>query len=175
MEEVGKLWEEGYFFLPQVMLSADALMEGLELCERKMGERLKKKGKVVLFVAKGDIHTIGKNIVKALLSASGFEVIDLGVDVDDEEVIKAVKEHKPILLGGSALMTTTMSAFPRIAKRLLEEGIEIPFACGGGAVNEEFCDTFPLGIYGGEARRAPLIAEAALEGKNWKEIKEMFR
>ncbi|MBC7330136.1 MtaA/CmuA family methyltransferase [bacterium] len=175
MDEVGKLWEEGYFFLPQVMLSADALMEGLELCERKMGARLKKKGKVVLFVAKGDIHTIGKNIVKALLSASGFEVIDLGVDIDDEEVIRAVKKHKPVLLGGSALMTTTMSAFPRIAKRLLEEGIEIPFACGGGAVNEEFCDTFPLGIYGGEARRAPLIAEAALEGKNWREIKEMFR
>ncbi|MGB9876901.1 MAG: MtaA/CmuA family methyltransferase [bacterium] len=175
MEEVGRLWEQGYFFLPQVMLSADALMEGIRLCERKMEGGLRKKGKVVLFVAKGDIHTIGKNIVKALLTASGFEVIDLGVDVDDEEVIKAVKEHKPILLGGSALMTTTMSAFPRIARRLLEEGIEIPFACGGGAVNEEFCNTFPLGIYGGEARRAPLIAEAALAGKSWEAIREMFQ
>ncbi|MBC7327294.1 MtaA/CmuA family methyltransferase [bacterium] len=175
MEEVGKLWEEGYYFLPQVMLSADALMEGLKLCEEKMGGKLKRKGKVVLFVAKGDIHTIGKNIVKALLSAAGFEVIDLGVDVDDEEVIKAVKLHKPILLGGSALMTTTMSAFPRIAQKLVDEGIEVPFACGGGAVNEEFCDTFPLGIYGGEARRAPMIAEAALSGKSWREIRQMFK
>lgn len=175
MEEVGRLWDEGYYFLPQVMLSADALMEGIKLCEERMKGGLKKKGKVVLFVAKGDIHTIGKNIVKALLSASGFEVIDLGVDVDDEKVIQAVKEHKPIMLGGSALMTTTMSAFPRIARRLYEEGIEVPFACGGGAVNEEFCDTFPLGIYGGEAKRAPLIAELALKGKNWMEIREMLR
>lgn len=175
MEEVGKLWDEGYFFLPQVMLAADAVIEGCKLCEEMMEEKLKKKGKVVLFVAKGDIHTIGKNIVKALLTAAGFDVIDLGVDVDDEKVIQAVKVHNPIMLGGSALMTTTMSAFPRIAKRLLEEGIEIPFACGGGAVNEEFCDTFPLGIYGGEAKRAPLIAEAAIEGKNWKEIKELLR
>lgn len=175
MEEVSKLWDEGYFFLPQVMLSADALMESIKLCEEKMGGKLQKKGKIVLFVAKGDIHTIGKNIVKALLTAAGFEVIDLGVDVDDEKVIQTVKEQKPIMLGGSALMTTTMSAFPRIARKLYEEGIEIPFACGGGAVNEEFCDTFPLGIYGGEAKRAPLIAEAALSGKNWREIKEMLK
>ncbi len=175
MEEIGKLWDEGYFFLPQVMLAADALMEGVKLCEERMEGKLQKKGKVVLFVAKGDIHTIGKNIVKTLLSAAGFEVIDLGVDVDDDKVIQAVKEYKPIMLGGSALMTTTMSAFPRIAERLYKEGIEVPFACGGGAVNEEFCDTFPLGIYGGEAKRAPLIAEAAAEGKNWKEIKEMMK
>lgn len=174
MSIVGELWNKGEYFLPQVILSADALQNGMKLCEEKMGHPLEKKGRVVMHVAEGDIHTIGKDIVKSLLIAYGYEVIDLGVDVPVERVIQAVKEFKPCLLTGSALMTTTMSAFPKIAKRLEEEGIEIPFACGGGAVNQEFCESFKFGIYGGKAINGPLIADAASSGKSWQEIRRLF-
>ncbi|MCX7795732.1 MAG: MtaA/CmuA family methyltransferase [bacterium] len=171
---VSELWNKGEYFLPQVILSADAMQIGIKMCEEYMGKPIEKKGKIVMHVAEGDIHTIGKDIVKALLVAHGYEVIDLGVDVPIERVVEAVKKYKPCLLTGSALMTTTMSAFPRIAKRLEEEGINIPFACGGGAVNQEFCESFKFGIYGGKAINAPLIAEAARSGKSWQEIREMF-
>lgn len=171
---VGELWNRGEYFLPQVILSADAMQVGIKVCEEVMGRPMEKKGRIVMHVAEGDIHTIGKDIVKALLVAYGYEVIDLGVDVPVEKVVEAVKKYRPFLLTGSALMTTTMSAFPKIAKRLEEEGINIPFACGGGAVNQEFCESFKFGIYGGKAINAPLIAEAARSGKSWQEIREMF-
>lgn len=171
---VGELWNSGEYFLPQVILSADAMQVGIKICEETMGRPIEKKGRIVMHVAEGDIHTIGKDIVKALLIAYGYEVIDLGVDVPVERVVEAVKKYKPCLLTGSALMTTTMSAFPKIAKRLEEEGIEVPFACGGGAVNQEFCESFKFGIYGGKAINAPLIAEAARSGKSWQEIRKMF-
>lgn len=174
MTQVGKLWDEGYYFLPQVMLAADTLEVGVEICEEKMGKKTEKKGRIVVHVSEGDIHTIGKNIVKALFKAHGYEVIDLGIDVSPARVVEAVKEYKPDLLVGGALMTTTMSAFPKTAKLLEEEGIEIPFACGGGAVNQEFCETFKYGIYGGKASNAPALAKAASEGKSWQEIRQMF-
>jgi len=174
MNIVSELWNNGEYFLPQVIISADALQSGMKLCEEKMGHSLEKKGKVVMHVAEGDVHTIGKDIVKSLLIAHGYEVIDLGVDVPVEKVIEAVKKYKPCLLTGSALMTTTMSAFPKIAKRLEEEGIEIPFACGGGAVNQEFCEGFKFGIYGGKAINGPLIADVASSGKSWQEIRKVF-
>lgn len=174
IDRVGELWDQEYFFLPQVILAADAMQAGIEICEQEMGRSVEKRGKVVMHVAEGDVHSIGKNIVKALLVANGFEVIDLGIDVPVETVVAAVKKHKPILLTGSALMTTTMSAFPRIARRLEEEGIDVPFACGGGAVTQQFVETFSLGVYGGKGHRAPAIAKAAAEGKNWRQLREMF-
>lgn len=174
MNIVGELWNKGEYFLPQVILSADALLYGMKICEERMGHPMEKKGRVVMHVAEGDIHSIGKDIVKAILLANGYEVIDLGVDVPVEEVVEAVKKYKPCLLTGTALMTTTMSAFPRIAKRLEEEGIEIPFACGGGAVNQEFCESFKFGIYGGKAINALLIAELASQGKSWQDIRRLL-
>ena len=174
MTRVGEMWDEGYYFLPQVILAADALEAGVLACEEKMGKKTEKKGTILLHVAEGDIHTIGKNIVKALFKAHGYETIDLGIDVTPEKVVEAVKEYNPDLLVGGALMTTTMSAFPKTAKLLEEEGIEIPFAVGGGAVNQEFCETFKYGIYGGKASNAPALAKAACEGKSWQEIREMF-
>jgi len=174
IDKVGELWDQEYFFLPQVILAADAMQAGMQVCEEAMGSAVEKRGKVVMHVAEGDVHSIGKNIVKSLLTANGFEVIDLGVDVPVERVVQAVKEHRPMLLTGSALMTTTMTAFPRIAKRLQEEGLEVPFACGGGAVSQAFCESFPFGIYGGKGNRAPAIAKAAAEGKSWQELRAAF-
>lgn len=171
MNEVGRLWEGGGYFLPQVILSSDAMLAGIALCEEKMGRGMKKKARVVTHTAEGDIHDLGQTIVNALLSASGFEVINLGADVPVDEVVAACETHRPIMLSGTALMTTTMSAFPRIAAGLKRRGLSIPFVCGGGAVSERFVTSFELGIWGKDAGQAPGMAEDALKGLGWAEIR----
>jgi methanol corrinoid protein len=115
MKEVSKLWDDGVYFLPQVILSSDALMIGLEKAEKAMGSAATKKGMVVMHCAHGDIHDIGKNIAAALIRANGYGVVDLGSDVPEETVVKAAKDNKADLVTGTALMTTTMSAFARVA------------------------------------------------------------
>lgn len=171
MKEVSRLWEEGAYFLPQVILSSDAMSAGIALCEKKMGKPMEKKAKVVTHTAEGDIHDIGQVIVNALLNASGFDVINLGADVPVDEVVDACQKHKPVMVTGTALMTTTMTAFPKIAAKLKEHGLNIPLVCGGGAVSEEYVTSFDLGIWGKEASQAPGMAEDALQGKTWQEMR----
>jgi methanol corrinoid protein len=171
MNEVGRLWDEGVYFLPQVVLSSDAMLTGIALCEEKMGKPMEKRGKVITHTAEGDIHDIGQMIVNALLNAAGFEVIDLGADVPVDRVVHACTVHRPVMLTGTALMTTTMTAFPRIAARLRDMHLNIPFVCGGGAVSEAFVTGFDLGIWGKEASWAAEMAEDALNGATWSEMK----
>lgn len=171
MKEIGRQYDEGVIFLPQIILASDAMVAGITLCEEKMGRPLEKKARVVTHTAEGDIHDIGQVIVNALLNAAGFEVINLGADVPVDDVVEACRIHKPVMLSGTALMTTTMTAFPRIAKKLVEQRILIPFVCGGGAVSEEYVTGYELGIWGKEAAWAPLIAKDALDGMSWKEIR----
>jgi len=171
MNEVSRLWDEGVYFLPQVILSSDAMNVGIGECEKAMGKAMVRKGKVVTHTAEGDIHDIGQVIVNALLKANGFEVIDLGADVPVDKVVAAVKEHRPVLVTGTALMTTTMTAFPKIAHQLKIAGLETPFVCGGGAVSEEYVTGFELGIWGKEASQAPGMAEDALSGDNWQAMR----
>jgi methanol corrinoid protein len=140
---------------------------GIAECEKAMGKAMTRKGKVVTHTAEGDIHDIGQVIVNALLNANGFEVINLGADVPIDKVVSAVKEHRPVMVTGTALMTTTMTAFPKIAHQLKLAGLEVPFVCGGGAVSEEYVTSFELGIWGKEASQAPGMAEDALSGDNW--------
>jgi methanol corrinoid protein len=167
MNEVSRLWEEGVYFLPQVILSSDAMTVGIARCEESMGKSMTRKGKVVTHTAEGDIHDIGQVIVNALLNANGFEVIDLGADVPVDKVVSACKEHQPIMVTGTALMTTTMTAFPKIAHQLKTAGLNTPFICGGGAVCEEYVTGFELGVWGKEANQAPGMAEDALAGEDW--------
>lgn len=174
MDQVSRLWSEGTYFLPQVVLSSDAMVAGIEVCEKKMGRAMEKKGKVVTHTAEGDIHDIGQTIVNALLSAAGYDIINLGADVPVDQVVRACQEHRPVMLGGTALMTTTMSAFPRIASKLKNLNLKIPFACGGGAVNESFVNGFELGIWGKEASWAVGIADDALKGMAWHQIRNKW-
>jgi methanol corrinoid protein len=171
MNEVSRLWDEGVYFLPQVILSSDAMNVGIAECEKSMGKSMERKAKVVTHTAEGDIHDIGQVIVNALLNANGFEVVDLGADVPVDKVVAAVKQHKPVLVTGTALMTTTMTAFPKIAHQLKAAGIEVPFVCGGGAVSEEYVTSFDLGIWGKEASQAPGMAEDALTGEKWSSMR----
>lgn len=174
MKIVTDLYDQGVIFLPNVMMSADAMLEGLAFCKEKAGSSPKPKGKIVCHVAEGDVHDIGKTIVAALLRAAGYDVIDLGRDVPVDEVVAAVKKEKPMMLTGTALMTTTMYAFKEVNDKLLEAGLKVPFQCGGGAVNEDFVNTYQLGIFGEEAADAPKMANAILAGKNLAQLKDMF-
>ena len=164
MGVVTQLYDEGVIFLPNVMMSADAMLDGIDFCKDKAGAAPETKGTIVVHVAEGDVHDIGKSIVAALLRANGYDVVDLGRDVPVDEVIAAVKENDPIMVTGTALMTTTMYAFKAVNDKLLESGIKVPFACGGGAVNQDFVSTYDLGVYGEEAADAPKIADAIVSG-----------
>jgi methanol corrinoid protein len=174
MGVVTELYDQGVIFLPNVMMSADAMLEGIELCKSKSKTAPVSKGKIVCHVAEGDVHDIGKTIVAALLRANGFDVVDLGRDVPVDEVIDSVKKEKPMMVTGTALMTTTMFAFKAVNDRLLEAGIRVPFQCGGGAVNQDFVTQYELGVYGEEAADAPKMAEAILAGKKLDDLKAQF-
>lgn len=163
MAVISSLYDQGIIFLPNVMMSADAMLEGIEYCKTKTSELPKSKGTVVCHVAEGDVHDIGKNIVAALLRADGFEVIDLGRDVPVDDVVETVNKSKPVLLTGTALMTTTMYAFKEVNDKLVEMGLNVPFACGGGAVNQEFVEGYSLGVYGDQASDAVRIANFILK------------
>lgn len=174
MSEVSRLWEEGVYFLPQVIIASDAMNVGIAECEKKMGKAMSRKAKVVTHTAEGDIHDLGQVIVNALLNANGYEVINLGADVPVEKVVAACKEHNPAMVTGTALMTTTMTAFPRIAHQLRNAGLNIPFVCGGGAVSEEYVTSFELGIHGKEAGQAPGMAEDAASGESWESMRSKW-
>lgn len=175
MGVVSRLYDEGVIFLPNVMMSADAMLEGIEFLKQKAGKAPETKGKVVCHVAEGDVHDIGKNIVVALLRANGYDVVDLGRDVPVDEVVSSVEKERPMMLTGTALMTTTMYAFKEINDKLLEKGYRVPFACGGGAVNQDFVSQYELGVYGEEAADAPKIADFIKEhGDNIVQLREKF-
>ena len=139
MDVVSELYGRGIYYLPHVMVAADAMDKGIKLAEKSLTGERKVKGVLVMHAAEGDPHDIGKNIAAVLLKSNGYGVIDLGRDVPVDTVVKAVVDHKPLAVSGTALMTTTMSAFPKIANKLVAQGIELPFICAGGAVNRSYC------------------------------------
>lgn len=175
MREVSRLWDEGIYYLPQTLLASDTMLIGLKICEDTLGSPVKKRGVAITHTVEGDIHDLGQKIVNALLGASGFEVIDLGKDVSVGDVVAAVKKYKPDILCGTAHLSTTMSALKVISECLVEEGIEIPIACGGGGgVTLSFITSFDFGIYGKDASLAPKMAEDAKRGMNWEAIRRKY-
>jgi methanol corrinoid protein len=171
MDVVGELYGRGIYYLPHVMVAAQAMAAGIKTAESKMAGAREMKGTVVMHVAEGDPHDIGKNIAAVLLRSNGYTVIDMGRDVPIDDVVKEVVEKKPAMLTGTALMTTTMSAFPHIAERLLEKGVDIPFICAGGAVNRAYVESFPLGVWANKAVQGPLFAQKAVDGWDYKKLR----
>lgn len=174
MEVVGDLYARGIYYLPHVMVAAQAMDKGIKTAETKIKGERELKGCVVMHVAEGDPHDIGKNIAAVLLKSNGFEVVDMGRDVPVDDVVKLVIEKKPQMVTGTALMTTTMSAFPHIADRLIEKGFEAPFVCAGGAVNRAFVESFPLGVYADKASQGPALATKAVEGWDYKKLRSKW-
>jgi 5-methyltetrahydrofolate--homocysteine methyltransferase len=141
MEVVGKKFNRKEFFLPQVIEAAEAMSQGFALCKEKLPKgKTKSKGKVILATVKGDIHDIGKNIVKMLLENNGFTVIDLGKDVPAETIIATAKKEKPNVIALSALLTTTMVEMGVVKAELSKSGLNIPLLVGGAVVTKGYAD-----------------------------------
>lgn len=176
IDAVSSLYTKGVYFLPDLMLSGDAMMESVKECEKTLGHKSETKGTVVTFVAEGDPHDIGKNLVVMFLRAGGYEVIDLGRDVPTAKVVEAVKKYHPIFMTGTALMTTTMTAFPKVVDALEAEGLEVPaIGFGGGAVRKDYVESMDMAVYGVEAYHTPKLADAILnDKKDWKDLRKDY-
>lgn len=145
VKRAGDRFNEGEFFLPELMLTGEAMKAGLGvvmpvILEQLDGAAAESKGKIMMGTVEGDVHDIGKNICLAMLQAQGFEVIDLGVDNDQDWIIQQVKEQQPDILGLGSYMTTTMINIPPAFERLREEGLAdgMKLLCGGVAVNRRW-------------------------------------
>ena len=157
MDVVGERFRAGEMFIPEVMMSANAMHKGLDIVKPLLAKSDQKApGKVVIGTVAGDIHDIGKRIVSLLLEGNGFEVIDLGVDVQNESLIQAVEEYNPDILGMSALLTTTMPSMGVVIDLLKEKKIrdKVKIIVGGASVSQEFADSIGADGYAPEAGSA---------------------
>jgi len=163
MEVVGIKFKNNEIFLPEVLLASQAMYGGLELLQPKLIKNgVKSVGKVIIGTAKGDLHDIGKNLVAMMLKGGGFEVIDLGIDVSPEKFLKAAQEHKPDILGVSALLTTAMIGMMDVITALERAGLrnKVKVIVGGAPVTQEFADE--IGVEG-YASNAALAVDKAKE------------
>ncbi len=141
LEIVGEKYEAGEIFLPQLIKSAETVKKSFHMIKEKMqksGNQSIYYGKILIATVRGDIHDIGKNIAKVLLENYGYEVIDLGKDVPVEDIVKIAKEEKILLVGLSALMTTTVKSMEDTIKALRKEGLSCKVMVGGAVLNEEY-------------------------------------
>lgn len=140
--KVGQLWEEGEYFLPELVAGAEAMKAGIGVLKRalKAEEKAISKGNIVIGTVEGDIHDIGKSLVASLLSAHGFNVIDLGMDVPVEKFVNTAQDFNADIIGMSALLTTTMTNQKRVIDLLVERGIRNRYKVivGGAPVTPEW-------------------------------------
>ncbi len=159
LNTVGKGFEEKKVYLPQLLMSAQAAKEAFDAIKSAIPSGESGKGKIVIATVKGDVHDIGKNIVKVLLENYGYEVIDLGKDVTPEKIAEAVKEYDVKLVGLSALMTTTVPAMEETIKLLRREAPDCRVMVGGAVMTEEYARMIDADYYGTDAMAAVRYAE----------------
>lgn len=165
LDTVGKGFEKGTVFLPQLLMSADAAKSSFAVLKEELeknGGEEKEKEKVVLATVKGDIHDIGKNIVKVLLENYSFEVIDLGKDVAPERIVETVLEKEVRLVGLSALMTTTVVSMEETIRQLREKAPDCKVMVGGAVLNQEYADMIGADFYGKDAMQSVYYAQKIL-------------
>ena len=168
LDHVGKGFEKGTVFLPQLLMSAEAAKAAFAVLKEQIadsGEQVEKKEKVVLATVKGDIHDIGKNIVKVLLENYSFDVVDLGKDVPPETVLETVKVQNIRLAGLSALMTTTVASMEETIRLLKKEVPECKVMVGGAVLNQEYADMIGADFYGKDAMQSVYYAQRVLQQK----------
>ena len=165
LDTVGKGFEKGTVFLPQLLMSADAAKSSFAVLKEELeknGGEEKEKEKVILATVKGDIHDIGKNIVKVLLENYSFEVIDLGKDVAPECLVETVLEKEVKLVGLSALMTTTVVSMEETIRQLREKAPDCKVMVGGAVLNQEYADMIGADFYGKDAMQSVYYAQKIL-------------
>jgi len=165
MRIVGVDFRDGILFVPEVLLAANAMKGGMELLRPLLAETgVKPIGKMVIGTVKGDIHDIGKNLVSMMLEGAGFEVIDIGINNAVEDYFQALEEHKPDILGMSALLTTTMPYMKVVIDEMVSQGIRDDYLVlvGGAPLNEEFGRAVGADGYCRDAAQAADMAPALL-------------
>ena len=168
MEIVGNDFRDGILFVPEVLMAANAMKGGMEILRPLLTQTgAEQIGKMVIGTVKGDIHDIGKNLVAMMMEGAGLEVINLGINVDADQFLAAIRQHKPDILGMSALLTTTMPYMKVVIDTLGEEGIrdEIYVMVGGAPVTENFARDVGADAYGRDAAVSVDIAKKHLLSK----------
>ncbi|PUU89048.1 homocysteine S-methyltransferase family protein [Halanaerobium sp.] len=166
LDTVGERYEKGEIFLPQLVQSAETVKEAFAVLKAEMartGGRNISKGKIVMATVKGDVHDIGKNIVKTVLENYGYQIIDLGRNVNIKEVVKAVKENEIKLLGLSALMTTTVKNMEKTIKAVREAAPATKIMVGGAVLTADYAEMIEADFYARDAKEAVEIAKKIFE------------
>ena len=161
MDEVGRDFKAGDLFVPEVLIAARAMHAGMNVLRPLLTETdAASAGKCVIGTVKGDLHDIGKNLVKMMLEGAGFETIDLGADAGPEAFVEAVREHRPQVIGMSALLTTTMVQMKATIEALEEAGLrgEVKVMAGGAPVTDAFAQEIGADAYAPDAASAVEVA-----------------
>jgi len=161
MSIIGKMFKDEEIFIPEVMVSARAMHSGINAVKANLdpSETISSKGTIVIGTVSDDMHDIGKNLVAMMLEGAGFKVVDLGINVSSEKFIQAVKQHKPVIVAVSALLTTTMVNMEIAISKLKEAyGDDIKVIVGGAPVTEHFADQIGADGFGNDASEAVEVA-----------------
>jgi 5-methyltetrahydrofolate--homocysteine methyltransferase len=162
MKEVGRLFEEGEYFVPEMLISARAMQTGMGILRPILVEQdIKPIGKVVIGTVKGDLHDIGKNLVGMMLEGAGFQIVDLGTDVSQEKFFDAIIQHSPDIVGMSALLTTTMNNMEAIIKYLEEKGVRknVRIIVGGAPLTQAYAEEIDADGFASDANQAAIQAK----------------
>jgi 5-methyltetrahydrofolate--homocysteine methyltransferase len=165
MSELGVLFKNNEVFVPEVLMAAKALNAGTEILKAKMSEEgIESIGTAVIATVSGDMHDIGKNLVRMMMEGAGIKMIDLGIDVPTDKIIEAVREHKPDILALSALLTTTMERQREVVAALNDAGLRdsVKVMIGGAPITQGFCDDIGADSYTPDAAAAAEAAKAIL-------------
>lgn len=163
MREVGRLFEEGEYFVPEMLIAARAMQSGLAVLKPELlKSNVRAIGKVAIGTVKGDLHDIGKNLVAMMLEGAGFEVLDLGADVGPEKFVAAVLEQRPNLVAMSALLTTTMPMMANTIQALETAGVrnQVKVIIGGAPVNQSYAEKIGADGFSPDASRAVMLAQS---------------
>jgi 5-methyltetrahydrofolate--homocysteine methyltransferase len=166
MKQVGELFEEGEYFVPEMLISARAMQSGMSILRPLLvAQDIKPIGKIVIGTVKGDLHDIGKNLVSMMLEGAGFQIIDLGTDVTSEKFLEAIKEHQPNILAMSALLTTTMVNIEKTLRFLEEQDARksIKVIIGGAPLTQKYADEIGADGYAPDASQATVVAKNLME------------
>ena len=165
MGEIGQRFQDGKAFVPQLLMAARAMKGALELLKPLLaGDASSTVGKVVIGTVKGDLHDIGKNLVASMLEGSGFEVVNIGIDIPAEKFIEAVHEHNPDILCMSALLTTTMPYMKTVIDAVADAGLrdKVKIMVGGAPINQSYAEQIGADGYSDNANTAVTKAKELL-------------
>jgi 5-methyltetrahydrofolate--homocysteine methyltransferase len=152
MDEVGERFSAGDLFVPEMLVAAQAMKAGLEILKPHLASgQSRSKGTVVIGTVKGDLHDIGKNLVAMMMEGAGFDVVDVGVDIDSETFVKTAAEKNADVIALSALLTTTMPAMEATVKAVKEAGMTVKTIIGGAPVTQAFSDQIGADGYSADA------------------------